>query len=89
MDKNVGRGNLRGKMTDVAVVKVVIKSSKKVESKTRGRHKKRAGEICRMSISIDIVMEKLIQKLFSLKAFFYCTFQSYQLFSLVLTPRDF
>lgn len=43
--KNVGRGNLRGKMTDVAVVEVVIKSSKELESKERGGHKKRAGGI--------------------------------------------
>lgn len=47
VDKNVGRGKLRGKMTDVAVVEVIIKSSKKLERKEKGRHKKRAGRIWR------------------------------------------
>ncbi len=62
VDKNVGRGKLRGKMTDVAVVEVVIKSSKKLESEERGRHKKRAGgDLDVVSVLIDTVyVHKLI-----------------------------
>lgn len=54
VDKNVGRVDLGGKMTDVAMVVVVIKSSKKLPSEERGRHKKRAGEIWR-SVSLPKV----------------------------------
>lgn len=55
-------------MTDVAAVKVVIKSNKKLESKARGRHKRRTGDLQDVSVVIDTVMEKLIQKSFSRKA---------------------
>lgn len=41
LDKNVGKGNLWGKMTDVVLVELVIKSSKKLERTERSRHKKR------------------------------------------------
>lgn len=69
MDKNVGTGNLRGKMTDVATVEVVIKSSKEPESKERCRHEKKVGEIWR-SVLIDIVyVQKLTVEVFSLKVF--------------------
>lgn len=37
MDLTVGRGDLRGKMTDVAVVEMVIKFSKNVQE-YRERH---------------------------------------------------
>lgn len=40
VDEDVGRGNLRGKMTDVALAEVAIKFRK---SKERSRHKKKLG----------------------------------------------
>lgn len=81
-----------GKMTDVAVVEVVIKSSKKLESKERCRHKKKDLEVVSVLIDSKCVntnWTSQIHKSFSLKVFLYSTFQSRQPFSLVLPPKDF
>lgn len=68
VDKNVGSVDLGGKMTDVAMVEAVIKSSKKLSSEERGRHKRRAGKIWRSvslpKVYVFVFIIKLIHKHF-------------------------
>lgn len=60
VDKSVGRGNLRGEMTDAAAVEVVIKPSKEQQK----RHKKKERDLEVEAVVIAAVMPELIHTLF-------------------------
>lgn len=63
----MGRGNLEGEMTDVAMVEVVIKSSEKLGKTKRGTHKKILWKIQRsFLIGTACVEAKFNRKLFSI-----------------------